>query len=65
MRGVVECLMFLKCNDTYHGDIKPTTIFIHPKTREVKLVDSFFCNNGKTAYEIVNENPKSESFLTP
>jgi hypothetical protein len=32
MRCVVECLIYLRQNGTYHGDIKPATIFIHPKT---------------------------------
>lgn len=59
MRCVVECLIYLRQNGTYHGDIKPATIFIHPKTNQVKLVDSFLLNNGKTSYEIVNQNPKS------
>lgn len=52
-------------NGEFHGDIKPSTIFINPKTKVTQLIDSFLVNNGRTAYEIVNENSKSESFLAP
>jgi serine/threonine protein kinase len=50
----MDCLIYLKHNGTFHGDIKPSTIFIHPKTQVVQLVDSYFANNGRTGYEIVN-----------
>ncbi len=33
MKQVAKCLNYLKQNGTYHGDIKPMTIFIHPKTQ--------------------------------
>jgi hypothetical protein len=58
-------LIYLKHNETFHGDIKPGTIFINPKTQVVQLVDSFFVTNGRTGYEMVNENPSCKSFLTP
>ena len=50
MKSVVDCLIYLKNNNTYHGDIKPQTIFIHPKTKQVTLLDSVLINKGKTAY---------------
>lgn len=31
----------------------------------VKLIDAFFVSGGKTAYEVVLENPSSMSLLSP
>lgn len=31
----------------------------------IKLIDSYFVSGGKTAYEIVMENPSSMSLLSP
>lgn len=35
------------------------------KKKQVKLIDSYLVNLGKTAFELILENQKSESFLTP
>lgn len=61
---VVDCLNFLKVNKNCHGDIKAANI-LFDHTRNVKLIDSYFVNGGKTAYEIVMENPSSMSLLSP
>jgi hypothetical protein len=31
----------------------------------IKLIDAYFVSGGKTAYEIVMENPSSMSLLSP
>jgi hypothetical protein len=31
----------------------------------IKLIDSYFVSGGKTAYQIVMENPSSMSLLSP
>lgn len=49
---------------TLHGDIKVSNIFMD-KNRNVKLTDSFFLKQGKTAYEVVLEDPRSMSLLAP
>ena len=62
--GVVDALYYLKVNRTCHGDVKASTIlFDHLGC--AKLVDSYFVSGGKTAYEIVMENPSSMSLLSP
>ena len=57
-------IKYLEDNKTFHGDIKPTTIMFDKK-KQVKLIDSYLVNLGKTAFELILENQKSESFLTP
>ena len=61
---VVSCLHYLHSMKTLHGDIKVSNIFMD-KNRNVKLTDSFFLKQGKTAYEVVLEDPKSMSLLAP
>lgn len=63
-RAVVSCLIYLKTKGTCHGDIKPESIYFD-SLGKVKLLDSFFMNGGRTAYEIVMENPSSMSLLSP
>jgi serine/threonine protein kinase len=61
---IVEVLRYLQNNNTCHGDIKPSNILLdHIGT--IKLIDSYFVSGGKTAYEIVMENPSSMSLLSP
>ena len=48
-RAVVSSLIYLKKNQTCHGDLKPETIFFDNSSK-VKLLDSFFVNGGKTSY---------------
>jgi serine/threonine protein kinase len=63
-RAVAEALLFLQKNGSCHGDVKSSNIvFDHRGTP--KLMDSYFINGGKTAYEIVLENPSSMSLLAP
>lgn len=47
-----------------HGDIKVSSIFLD-KDRNIKLMDSFMLKIGKTNYEVVLEDPKSMSLLSP
>lgn len=62
--AIVGVLKFLQKNGTCHGDVKASNIlFDHMNTP--KLIDSYFINGGKTAYEIVLENPSSMSLLSP
>ena len=62
--GVVQGLLFLASRGTCHGDIKASNIlFDHLNTP--KIIDSYFVSGGKTAYEIVMENPSSMSLLAP
>ena len=51
-------------NNTLHGDIKVASIFFD-HNKNVKLIDSFMLKLGKTNYEIVLEDPKSMSLLSP
>ena len=51
-------------NNTLHGDIKVASIFFD-KNRNVKLIDSFMLKTGRTNYEVVLEDPKSMSLLSP
>ena len=61
---VMDALYYLKINRTCHGDVKASNLlFDHLGC--VKLVDSYFASGGKTAYEIVMENPSSMSLLSP
>ena len=61
---VVRGLSFLAERGSCHGDVKPSNIlFDHLQTP--KLIDSYFVSGGKTAYEIVMENPSSMSLLSP
>ena len=60
----MDCLEYLRRNDTLHGDIKVGSIFMD-KNRNVKLMDSFMLKSGKTNYEVVLEDPKSMSLLSP
>lgn len=63
-RAVVEALSFLAKNGTCHGDVKSSNVvFDHIGTP--KLLDSYFIHRGKTAYEIVLEDPSSMSLLAP
>lgn len=62
--AVVECLDYLKKNNTLHGDVKVGSIFLD-RDRNVKLVDSFMLKQGRTNYEVVLEDPKSMSLLSP
>ena len=48
-QSVVECLEYLRKNDTMHGDIKVGTIFMD-RNKNVKLMDSFLLKTGKTNY---------------
>jgi hypothetical protein len=61
---ILQCLIYLQSKGTCHGDIKPESIYFDP-IGQVKLLDSFFMNGGRTAYEIVMENPSSMSLLSP
>ena len=61
---VVNCLQYLKSNNTCHGDLKPSNITIDLNGK-VQLIDSYFVHGGKTSYEIVMENPSSMSLLSP
>jgi serine/threonine protein kinase len=54
----------LKLKGTCHGDIKPSNI-LYDHLGVIKLIDSYFVSGGKTAYEIVMENPSSMSLLSP
>lgn len=45
----MDCLDYLKMNNTLHGDVKVGSIFLD-KERGVKLVDSFMLKQGKTNY---------------
>ena len=47
-----------------HGDIKVGTIFMD-RNRNVRMMDSFLLKTGKTNYEVVLEDPKSMSLLSP
>ena len=47
-----------------HGDIKVGTIFMD-RNKNIKLMDSFLLKTGKTNYEVVLEDPKSMSLLSP
>ena len=61
---MVSVLAFLARNSSCHGDIKASNIlFDHLKSP--KLLDSYFISRGKTAYEMVLENPSSMSLLAP
>lgn len=61
---VVEVLRYLKEKGTCHGDIKPSNI-LYDYMGVIKLIDSYFVSGGKTAYQIVMENPSSMSLLSP
>jgi serine/threonine protein kinase len=50
--AVGEALRFLAGEGTCHGDVKSANVLFDP-TGTVKLIDSYFVNGGKTAYEIV------------
>lgn len=63
-RAVVDVLDFLKKNNTCHGDVKAGSI-LFDHLGNPKLIDSYFIHGGKTAYEIVLENPSSMSLLSP
>ena len=60
----MSVLDFLDKNGTCHGDVKSSNI-IFDHNNVPKLMDSYFINGGKTAYEIVLENPSSMSLLAP
>lgn len=61
---VVSCLAYLEENNTQHGDIKVASIFFD-SNRRVKLIDSFLMKQGKTSYEVVLDDPRSMSLLSP
>ena len=62
--AIVSVLKFLQSNGTCHGDVKGSNI-LFDHLGNPKLIDSYFINGGKTAYEIVLENPSSMSLLAP
>jgi serine/threonine protein kinase len=62
--GVAKALLFLEGKGTCHGDVKAASIMLD-HLNEPKLIDSYFVNGGKTAYEIVMEDPGSMSLLSP
>lgn len=59
-----ESLAFLASKGTCHGDVKASSI-LFDHMGNPKLIDSYFISGGKTAYEIVLENPSSMSLLAP
>lgn len=61
---VVEVLKYLGEKGSCHGDIKPSNI-LYDHLGTIKLIDSYFVSGGKTAYQIVMENPSSMSLLSP
>ena len=42
-------MIYLRDNKTCHGDLKPSSILLD-KFGNVKLLDSYFMNGGKTSY---------------
>lgn len=60
----MKCLIYLKSKQTCHGDIKSSNI-LFDNLGNVKLLDSYFINGGKTSFEIVMEKPDSMSLLSP
>lgn len=60
----MEVLQYLKSKGTCHGDIKPSNI-LYDHMGVIKIIDSYFVSGGKTAYQIVMENPSSMSLLSP
>jgi serine/threonine protein kinase len=63
-RAIVDVLEFLAKRGTCHGNVKAGSI-LFDEFGNPKLIDSYFINGGKTAYELVLENPSSMSLLAP
>lgn len=63
-RAVVDVLEFLAKRGTCHGNVKAGSI-LFDDLGNPKLIDSYFIHGGKTAYELVLENPSSMSLLAP
>lgn len=64
IREVADCLQYLKLNETCHGDVKLSSIFLRDE-RPAQILDSYFIHKGRTAFEIVLDNAQSQSFLSP